>query len=52
MLSSPRRAAIMLDRESAERGSVLSSAKTYLTLFKDPIVAANTRPQRLPASWT
>ncbi len=32
-----------LDRPEKERGSVLSSAKTYLTLFKDPIVAANTR---------
>jgi type IV secretion system protein VirD4 len=33
----------MLDREARERGSVLSSAKTCLLLFKDPIVAANTR---------
>jgi type IV secretion system protein VirD4 len=32
-----------LDRPERERGSVLSSAKTYLTLVKDPIVAANTR---------
>ena len=33
----------MLDREARERGSVLSSAKTYLTLFQDPIIAGNTR---------
>jgi type IV secretion system protein VirD4 len=33
----------MLDRETRERGSVLSSAKTYLTLFQDPIIAQNTR---------
>lgn len=33
----------MLDRPERERGSVLSTAKTYLTLVKDPIVAANTR---------
>jgi len=33
----------MLDREARERGSVLSSAKTCLLLFKDPIVAENTR---------
>jgi type IV secretion system protein VirD4 len=32
----------MLDREARERGSVLSSAKTCLLLFKDPIVAGNT----------
>ena len=32
-----------LDRPEKERGSVLSSAKIYLTLFKDPIVAANTK---------
>ena len=32
-----------LDRPEKERGSVLSSAKTYLTLVKDPIIAANTR---------
>ena len=32
-----------LDRPEKERGSVLSSAKIYLTLFKDPIIAANTR---------
>jgi type IV secretion system protein VirD4 len=31
-----------LDRPEKERGSVLSSAKTYLTLVKDPIIAANT----------
>jgi len=31
-----------LDRPDKERGSVLSSAKTYLTLVKDPIIAANT----------
>ena len=33
----------MLDREVRERGSVLSSAKTYLTLLQDPIIAQNTR---------
>lgn len=33
----------MLDRQEKERGSVLSSAKTYLTLARDPIVADNTR---------
>jgi type IV secretion system protein VirD4 len=33
----------MMDRETRERGSVLSSAKTYLTLFQDPLVAQNTR---------
>ena len=33
----------MLDREERERGSVLSSAKTYLLLFQDPIIAGNTR---------
>ncbi len=32
-----------LDRPEKERGSVLSSAKIYLTLFKDPIIAENTR---------
>ena len=32
-----------LDRPERERGSVLSSAKTYLTLVKDPIIAANTK---------
>jgi type IV secretion system protein VirD4 len=33
----------MVDREARERGSVLSSAKTYLTLFQDPLIAQNTR---------
>ena len=33
----------MIDRDARERGSVLSSAKTYLTLFQDPIIAQNTR---------
>ena len=33
----------MLDREVRERGSVLSSAKTCLLLFKDPIVAEKTK---------
>ena len=32
----------MIDREARERGSVLSSAKTYLTLFQDPLIARNT----------
>jgi type IV secretion system protein VirD4 len=32
----------MLDREARERGNVLSSAKTCLLLFKDPVVAQNT----------
>ena len=32
----------MLDRETRERGSVLSSAKTYLMLFQDPLIAGNT----------
>ncbi|HSZ89786.1 MAG TPA: type IV secretory system conjugative DNA transfer family protein, partial [Acetobacteraceae bacterium] len=32
-----------LDRPERERGSVLSSAKTYLTLVKDPIIKENTR---------
>lgn len=32
-----------LDRPEKERGSVLSSAKTYLTLVKDPIIAEKTR---------
>lgn len=31
-----------LDRPERERGSVLSTAKTYLALFKDPIIGANT----------
>jgi type IV secretion system protein VirD4 len=33
----------MIDREVRERASVLSSAKTYLTLFQDPLIAQNTR---------
>jgi type IV secretion system protein VirD4 len=33
----------MLEREARERGSVLSSAKTYLILFQDPLIARNTR---------
>lgn len=33
----------MIDREARERGSVLSSAKTYLTLFQDPLIAQNTK---------
>jgi type IV secretion system protein VirD4 len=33
----------MLDWEVRERGNVLSSAKTCLLLFKDPIVAENTK---------
>jgi type IV secretion system protein VirD4 len=33
----------MMDREARERGSVLSSAKTYLTLFGDPLIAQNTQ---------
>ena len=32
----------MLDRSEKERGSVLSSAKVYMTLFADPLVAKNT----------
>ncbi len=32
----------MLDRPEKERGSVLSSAKVYMTLFADPLVAKNT----------
>ena len=32
----------MLERETRERGSVLSSAKTYLVLFQDPLIAGNT----------
>ena len=31
----------MLDRPDDERGSVLSSALSYLSLYRDPIVAAN-----------
>ena len=33
----------MIDRPEKERGSVLSTAKSYLALFRDPVVAANTR---------
>ena len=33
----------MLDKPERERGSVLSSAKVYLTLFTDPLVVANSR---------
>jgi type IV secretion system protein VirD4 len=33
----------MLEREVRERGSVLSSAKTYLVLFQDPLIAENTK---------
>ena len=33
----------MIDREARERGSVLSSAKTYLTLFQDPLITQNTK---------
>jgi type IV secretion system protein VirD4 len=33
----------MMDREARERGSVLSSAKTYLTLFGDPLIGQNTQ---------
>lgn len=32
----------MIDRPEQERGSVLSTAKSYLALFRDPVVAANT----------
>jgi type IV secretion system protein VirD4 len=32
----------MLDRPEEEAGSVLSTAKSYLVLYRDPIVAANT----------
>lgn len=42
-LTVARSAQDMIDRPEKERGSVLSSAKTYLALFRDPIVAANTR---------
>ena len=31
----------MLDRPAEEAGSVLSSAKSYLTLYRDPLVAKN-----------
>lgn len=33
----------MIDRPEDERGSVLSSAKSYLALYRDPVVAANVR---------
>lgn len=33
----------MLNRPEAERGSVLSSAMSYLSLYRDPLVEANTR---------
>ena len=33
----------MIDREARERGSVLSSAKTYLTLLQDPLISQNTK---------
>ena len=33
----------MIDRPEDEAGSVLSSAKSYLALYRDPVVAANTR---------
>lgn len=33
----------MIDRPDEEAGSVLSTAKSYLALFRDPIVAANVR---------
>lgn len=32
----------MLDRPDEEGGSVLSTAKSYLALYRDPVVAANT----------
>ncbi len=32
----------MLDRPEEEAGSVLSTAKSYLSLYRDPIVASNT----------
>ena len=31
----------MLDRPSEEAGSVLSTAKSYLSLYRDPLVAKN-----------
>jgi len=31
----------MLDRPDEEAGSVLSTAKSYLALYRDPIVARN-----------
>lgn len=33
----------MLDRPDEEGGSVLSTAKSYLSLYRDPVIAANTR---------
>lgn len=33
----------MLNRPEQERGSVLSTAMSYLSLYRDPLVAANTR---------
>lgn len=33
----------MIDRPDEEAGSVLSTAKSYLSLYRDPVVAANTR---------
>lgn len=33
----------MLNRPETERGSVLSSAMSYLSLYRDPLVAKNTR---------
>jgi type IV secretion system protein VirD4 len=33
----------MLNRPETERGSVLSSAMSYLSLYRDPLVAANTQ---------
>ena len=33
----------MMDRPDEEAGSVLSTAKSYLALYRDPVVAANTR---------
>lgn len=32
----------MIDRPEEEAGSVLSTAKSYLSLYRDPVVAANT----------
>ena len=32
----------MLDRPNEEAGSVLSTAKSYLALYRDPVVASNT----------
>lgn len=33
----------MIDRPEEEAGSVLSTAKSYLSLYRDPVVAENTR---------